>query len=517
MAERGGRKGKDWERARPAHPGTWMPHHGDAEASILGGILLSNEALAYVANLETEDFYDQRHRVVFTAIRNLEAALRPIDIVTLEAEIEKIGKLDAIGGVAFLGELTLKVPTVDNVEDYARIVHSKRVTRDVMVMISDVLAEARADGREGDQLVHDFTTALLSIRSHGDRPIQTIAELIAEEAQRVEDDLAARAEGRNVIAGIPTGITLLDEYTAGAPRAIPTLVIGRPAMGKTTVAMHLASSAVQAGYCAMIASYEDRGQSFGQRGLGQISGVATDLIRARRLTLDDMIAISASKAGITARTELFLAASGMTAEALVRRVRRENLRRRHAGQPAIAELLVDYVQKIPQPDGLKGRDEGISHISNVLSASAVNEDMALVVFAQLNREVEKRDDHRPRLADIRESGSLEQDGKLVLALYRPWVYEPNKHAETHLEILVLKNHNGAAHQKVDVHWDVKRHRFFNTPLEAGASAHKAPFDNSRAKDVKSAAVKSQRSMADYDGRFDGAPLPDYDEKDWNRS
>lgn len=491
------RRGKDWEREQPSRDirDRQLPHHPDAEASVLGGVLLSNETLALLDHLEVDDFYDHKNKVVFAAMRNLEAAGRPIDIVTLEHEVSRGGKLEALGGVAYLGELTLRVPTVDNVEEYARIVRADHITRQVMVMLSNMLDEAYHGESEGEQLVHDVTTAVMSVGTGGERAIVTMAQLISEEAERVHRDVEIKLAGGHVVSGVPTGLTQLDEIIGGHPIAIPTLYIARPAAGKTTVAMQVNEAAGRiGGVVSILASYEDRGQSFGQRALAKASGMATDLIRARKITRDDLATIAAGHVAGQGRGEMFLAASGMSAEALVRRVRRENLKRRHKGLPPVGQLLVDYVQKMPMPEHSRSRDEGISHISTTLSQAAVDENMALVMFAQLNREVEKRDDHKPRLSDIRDSGSLEQDGKLIVGLYRPWTYEPNKYPQHELHALVLKNHNGEDQLDIKLYWDVKTHAIYNSEVEWGG-----------ARNVRRVAHEQQAMVGDnFANRFDEA-------------
>lgn len=454
------RRGKDGADAKT------LPHHDEAEASVLGGIILRNDALALLDNLEVEAFYNNRHKVVFAAMRELEAKLIPIDVVTLESEIGKAGKLEAIGGIGFLGELTLRCPTVDNIEDYAKIVTQHRLTREVMLMLSSMLDEAYHGESEGEQLVHDVTTALMSIRTGGDRPIHTVAELVAVEAGRIVADIEARRDGIVTYSGIPTGISAIDDNIGGHPVGIATVYVARPGNGKTTIASHVAKGAREiAGEESLIASYEDSRESFGLRGLAQESGLSTQLLRARRIKLDDLVEVTAGWAAAASRTEMVLQAHGMSAEALVRRLRRENLKRLHQGKKKIRQLLVDYVQKMPQPDRVRSREEGITHNSGVLCAAAEEERVALVMFAQLNREVERRDDHEPRLSDIRESGSIEQDGKLIIAIYRPWNYKPKDFPEEELHLIGLKNHNGENHFDIKLHWDVKSNAVYNNPVE----------------------------------------------------
>lgn len=453
-----------------------LPHSPEAEAGVLGGVLIRNDALALIDTLEVGDFYDHKNKVVFEAIRNLEASGMPIDIVMLENEIAKTGKLEAIGGVAYLGELTLRVPTVDNVEAYAKIVRDKRITREVMLMVGDVMAEAKDGEIEGEQMVHDMTVGLLSVATGGDRPIFTMAELVAEEAVRVRADVEAKLAGHAVFVGVPTGITVLDERCGGAPRGVLTMVIARPACGKTTVAMHLARSSKIANAETLVATYEDGKESFGQRGLGQESGLATESLRARQISSAELETVDAAVLSAQARSECLLPAAGMSAEQLVRRVRRENLVRRHRGKAPFGQLIVDYLQNMPQPDHARTRDEGLSHIITILSGFAQEEKIPVVMMCQLNREIEKRDDKRPRISDIRDCGAAEQAGKLILGLYRPWLYEPTKKDATgkllytpnDLRILVLKNNQGEAMGDISLWWDLKTHSIHNTEIDAGS-------------------------------------------------
>lgn len=451
-----------------------LPHHVEAEAGVLGGIILKNEALVEVPDLETEDFYDSRHRVVFSAVRNLEAIGMPIDVVTLENEITKAGKLDAIGGVAFLGELCLRVPTIDNVEIYGKIIRTKRTTRDVMVALGQLLDEAYLGEVEGDQLVHDVTSAMMLIGSHGEDPMVMVADLIAEEAARVDADMKRRAAGELVYAGVPTGVDRIDTMVGGHPIGIPTIYAARPGTAKTTIAMMFAKSSRELTLPARrelgegdsaIFSYEDAGQTFGQRGLAQESGLATELLRARKLTPDDLVTMAAASLASQGRRELFKSAAGMRVESLVRYVRRENVRRKSRGLAPLAQILVDYIQKMPMPEHCRSRDEGIGHISQCLAAMAVQESCALVEFCQLNRDVEKRDDHEPRLEDLRESGNLEQDGKFIVGVHYPYKYDPRKFSRTELHLLILKNHNGAPGIDITMFWDVLTHAIYNTELE----------------------------------------------------
>lgn len=442
-----------------------LPHNVDVEGSILGGIIVRNEVLSLLATLEIDDFYDLKHKVVFEAIRNLEAAKTPIDVITLEAEIEKAGKLDAVGGVAFLGELALRVPTPDNVEAYAKIVTQHRISRDVIFLLGEMVERALSGEIEGESLVQEVTSRLLRVRTGDDVQVTTIGDLIRAEAKRTVADLEAKDRGEKVWTGVPTGFMAIDERVGGNPIGVSSLYIARPAQGKTTFAMAMCKAAKEiADVDSLLASYEDSGVYFGQRGLAQETGISTERIRARKITARAEASALIVAMGKRGRDELFMPCAGMPVEQLLRRVRRENLRRKHEGRKLIRQLVVDYIQKMPMPQWTRSRDEGIGYISMQLSTFAAQEDMAVVVMCQLNREIEKRDDHRPRISDIRESGALEQDGKFICGIYYPHTYDAQ--ASTSLvQLLILKNAQGEAQGDVDLFWDRPTHSLYNSPLD----------------------------------------------------
>lgn len=445
-----------------------MPHSLECEASILGGIIIRNEVLALLPTLEIDDFYHPTHRVVFEAIRNLEHAGQPIDVVTLESEIERTGKLDAVGGIAFLGELALRVPTVENVEAYAKIVTEHRVSRETIMMLGEMVDSALSGNLAGEQLVHEVGSRLMTIRTGNDVPIVSMGDLIKLESSRVMADLDAKARGERVYAGVPTGFNAIDERCGGNPIGVSTLYVARPATGKTTFAMAMCRAAKEiADMDSLLASYEDSGQSFGQRGLAQETGVPTERIRARKLMDRSEIAVIMGAAGNAPRkrSESFMDCAGMPVDQLIRRVRRENLRRKSGGKKPLRQLVVDYIQKMPLPDWARTKDEGLGYVSMMLSTFASQEQMAVVIMSQLNRESEKRDDHRPRLSDIRDSGSLEQDGKMIYGIYHPHSYEPDKYPASQVYLLVLKNAQGESHGEIELYWQRETHAIYNSALD----------------------------------------------------
>lgn len=447
-----------------------LPHSLDAEASILGGVLIRNEVLALLPDVEVDDFYDMRHKVVWQSMRNLAAKSMPIDVVTLEVEIESTGKLDAIGGVGFLGELAIRVPTVDNVVVYAEIVTDKRIRRDVMLTLNELFEEGYkdySDIQSGEDYINMVTAALMRIRTRSESPVKSIGELLHEEGQRIVKDMEKKARGERVFSGVPTGFMAVDERIGGNPIGIMVMFIARPGTGKTTFAMAMAEASKRiADMDTLIVSYEDQGESFGQRGLAQETGIGTERLRARKLdTGNDLAALTHGMSRMKHRSEQLLFAGGMEVEQLVRRIRREQLRRQMIGLKPFRQIIVDYVQKMPIPKWARNRDEGIGYISRILSTFAATDQLAVVVMSQLNRESEKRDDHRPRLSDIRDSGSLEQDGKVIYGIYYPYGYDPKNHDPGDVSLIVLKNAQGEAMGEIGLYWDRATHAIYNSRLD----------------------------------------------------
>lgn len=443
-----------------------MPHNMSCEAGVLGGIILRNDVLALLPDLEGEDFYNPRHRIVFEAIRELEATHRPIDILTLEAEIDRRGKLEAIGGVATLGELVLRVPTADNVVEYAKIIVDARVKRDVILKLAELTEEAYLD-TTGEQLVHDVTTQMMGIRVGKEVRVVTMGMLAAEEAVQVRADHARKKAGHTVYTGIPTGIVAIDERCGGHPLGVPTYYIARPSFGKTTHAMNVVKNAkVIADIDSLLVSVEDGPRGFGQRALAQESWVSTERLRARKVTDADIPAIiDGSTRALATRGEWFAHMPGAEAEQIVRLFRRENAKRVLRGKPKLRQLVVDYLQKVKWPRWAKGSDDAVGHISGVFTQLAAEDDVAVVAFCQLNRDVEKRPDHQPRISDIRDSGKVEQDGRLIIGIHWPHAYEPNKYDATLAKLLILKNTQGASHFDADVYWDLETHGIYNSAMD----------------------------------------------------
>lgn len=411
-------------RPRQDRRGRTLPHNLDAEASILGGIILRNDALSRCQSLEPDDFYDPRHHAVFAAIRELEATARPIDPVTLEDALERAGKLDAIGGVAFIGDLAAYVPTPDNVGHYAEIVTRKRAIRDAMVRMSEYL-EHGYDGSWTDEQMVEGIYELAAEQSRR-RPVvaRFVSDIVRDEIRRL-DELRAQAakDGEEVQVGIPTGLANLDAYLGGMPVGPPFAIAARPAGHKTTAGEQIAE--YQSLWCAakgrglvVYCSNEDQGRETAHRSMSRSSGVPGTAIRRVQLP-DPVWSRLVGGVGMAAKSRvLHVPIHGLTGAEVARLMRRVA-----AEHGKIAVVWIDYLQNMGRPRGTE-RDENQALTVNCQALGAMNGpqdgglDCALGVLLQLKRK--EGDDSPPSMEDLRGSGWLEQFVKVCVGWYHPW-------------------------------------------------------------------------------------------------
>jgi replicative DNA helicase len=392
-----------------------LPHHPEAEASILGGIILRNRVLDEIVELEAEAFYDNRHKVVFQAIRNLEAAARPIDVVTLENEIQRSGKLEAIGGVGFLGELTLRVPTADNVVAYAEIVSGKHQVRRLMLAASEIAERGYDDDLDTREYLTGAESAILQLSARDRRAadVPTIGQAAKARWLELDGIAAARARGETAMTGVSTGVLALDRQIGGWPRGIVSLIGGRPGMGKSAVALASVDAATAAGVGAWVFSLEDSRRAYADRVLARGSGVSAERIRQADIGAQDASLLAHAVANLLKRDNWRLDdRRGLTAREIAR-----TLRRAKATIPGFGLGVVDYLHLVGRERRLVDNEPAaLEQIMGVLSDVAGELDIALLVLAQLNRSCEDRVDKRPVLSDIRSAG--EEKAKLVVFPYR---------------------------------------------------------------------------------------------------
>lgn len=408
-----------------------LPHDTEAEASILGGVLLRNDVLALLPDLEPRDFYDPRHRAVFEAMRDLEARATPIDTTTVEFELARRDKLDACGGIGFLGELALKVPTADNVVAYAAIVTKLSQARTMMLAMGDLAEAGYTDGLEdADEYVATAERKVLEISRKGrQKAARTIGAMTRDRMKQLEEIAARRARGEQAITGVPTGIAALDELMGGYRREIITVVAGRPKAGKSSMGMAAADATTAAGLGTMVFSLEDGESPYSDSAIARRSGVPTTRLRAAELERADMGQIAAAMADYRKRDKLWRFESILLdAPAICRELRRAKAEMAREGID-LALGIIDYLQLVKRPtDRGMNANEAIAFQLACFAAIAKELNIALMILSQLNRDLEKRDDKRPTMPDLRGSGAIEEVAKAIVFVYRGSTYysEPKK-------------------------------------------------------------------------------------------
>lgn len=407
-----------------------LPHNLSAEASVLGGVLLRRAALdaPAVAALEVPDFYSPKHQAAWMAIRNLEATSQPIDAVTVEVELQRLGKLDAVGGLAFLGELMLSPPGLDHVADYAAIVGKLSTRRKVIQACADVLDRLYAADEDDEDLngsaAKTFAaSAIQRVEVRSESTARTIGAVVKARLDQLDRIYEARQRGEDALTGVPTGIAALDEKLGGYQPGIVTIVAGRPGMGKSSVFLAGADAATAAGYGVHIFAFEDSEESLADRAMAGLSGVAAEAIRSMSINRGEMRQIGDALNALKARKRWLIEdRPSPYVDDIVRAARREQA----ANGTKLA--IVDYVQLLRGPRGRKyrvaDREQELSDIGTELMLAAREDGIAYLLGSQLNRGCEQREDKRPVVIDMRGSGTLEERAKCVVMVYRGSVYGP---------------------------------------------------------------------------------------------
>jgi replicative DNA helicase len=408
--------------------GRVLPHNLDAEASVLGGVFLRNEVLSQLDTLEVEHFYSPKHQAVFMAMRNLEAKAQPIDPVTVEAELQRLGKLDSVGGLAFLGELALRVPSVDNVVHYAEIVEGKRAARRVIEAAGEVVDKGYEDDLEVGEYLDLAEGKIFEVTQRqaksGPEPLKGLIKKVFSSL----DERFASADG---ITGVPTGFADLDRqdrrpaaHGAHHPR-------GPPRHGQDLVrAVPGAERGGQRRLAGLVFSLEMSSTQLAERLLCSEARVDSSALRRGQLQRQDMTnltyaANTLSKAPILIDDTPALSLRELRSRARRFRSNKELFAGKKTG-PDRRRLLAAHARLARRPQKAS-REQEISEISRGLKSLAKELECPVLALSQLNRSLESRTDKRPQLSDLRESGAIEQDADVILFIYRDVVY--NKDAE----------------------------------------------------------------------------------------
>jgi replicative DNA helicase len=413
------------------------PQNLEAEVSVLGGVLLDNEALNRVLEIMKEgDFYRESHRKIFSAILDLYERSEPVDLITLAEALKKREALEAVGGIEYLNSLVNSVATAANISYYAKIVKEKAILRKLINRATDIVSQVYGVSGDVDDFLDQAERSIFEISEDRVRPsFFSLKDIIKSSFKTIE----RLYEKRQLITGVPTGFTKLDELTSGLQPSDLIIVAGRPSMGKTALALDIAAhAAVEGAIPSAIFSLEMAKEQLALRMLCSEAKVDAHRLRGGFLSESDWPKLTRA-AGSLSEAPIFIDDTpGLSA--LEMRAKSRRLKAEHN----LGLVVVDYLQLMRGRVDSDTREQEISDISRSLKALAKELHVPVIALSQLNRRVEERGDKRPQLSDLRESGAIEQDADVIIFLYRDEVYNksednPNKGKA---EIIIGKQRNG---------------------------------------------------------------------------
>ena len=418
------------------------PHSIDAEQSVLGGLLIDNGAFDKIGDVVTEgDFYRDDHRRIFRHISRLIEKSKPADMITVDEAIRTSEDKDKTGGITYLAALAGNTPSAHNVRRYAEIVRECAILRK-LIEVSTEIADGALNrmGREVGQLLDEAESKIFQIAEAGARTRQGFMEiqpLLTQVMERI--DLLYHKDNPSDITGVPTGYRDLDRETSGLQPGDLIIIAGRPSMGKTALALNMAEHvAVENKLPVAVFSMEMSGAQLAMRMLGSIGRLDQHKLRTGRLSDDDWNRLT-NAVGKLHDAPILVDESGAL-NALELRARARRLHRQYG---ALGLIVVDYLQFMQATSEGENRATEISEISRSLKALAKELKVPVVALSQLSRAVEQRTGpKRPIMSDLRESGAIEQDADLILAIYREEVYTPDTPEKGVAEIIILKQRNG---------------------------------------------------------------------------
>ena len=419
------------------------PQSIEAEQSVLGGLMLENQRWDDVAEIVSEqDFSSRPHRSIFSAMRSLVANQFPIDLITLAEHIENEGegKLDSLGGFAYLAELSKNTPSAANIIAYAQIVRERAVIRE-MIKVANEITEAgyNPEGRTSDELLDLAESRIFQIaeqRGNKSGGPENISSILDRTVTKIEALFQRPHDG---VTGVDTGYVDVNKKTAGLQPSDVIIIAARPSMGKTTFAMNICENvSLTNDKPVMIFSLEMPTEQLMMRSLASLSRVNQTSIRTGQLDDEDWARLSGTMGLLLEKKNIYIDdSSGLTPMDVRSRARR--LSREHGG---LSLIIIDYLQLMRVPSLSDNRTLEIAEISRSLKALAKELNVPVIALSQLNRSLEQRADKRPVNSDLRESGSIEQDADLIMFIYRDEVYHENSDMKGIAEIIIGKQRNG---------------------------------------------------------------------------
>lgn len=413
------------------------PQDIDAEQAILGSMLTDQDAVAdAIEVLKPEDFYREDNKYIFEAMTNLYNRGEPIDIITVKAELTSMQKFEAVGGIEYLAVLPDKVPLVANADKYIKIVEEKSILRNLIKTANEIETLGYAQNEEIDNVMDQAEKKIFNImqgkNQKGYTPIKDVLIETFAELEKLYNQ-------KEPITGVPTGFSDLDYKTAGLHDSDLILVAARPAMGKSAFALNIATyAAVNAKKPVAIFNLEMSKSQLVNRMLCSEAMVDSNKVRTGKIDEEDWIKLATALGPLSEAPIYIDDTPGISIAEIRAKCRKLKLEKN------IGLIVIDYLQLI-QGSGKKNasREQEISEISRSLKVLAKELDVPIIALSQLSRAAEARQDHRPMLSDLRESGAIEQDADIVMFLYRDDYYNPDSEKKNIAEVILAKHRAGS--------------------------------------------------------------------------
>ena len=411
------------------------PQNLEAEQSVLGAILIENQAIHQVMEILTaDDFYREAHQKIYNSLLDLSGRDEPADLITLTNELRKQGLLEAVGGASYVTFLIDSIPTAANIVYYARIIKEKAILRKLIETSTEIITQSYEDREDVEELLDEAERSIFQIADNRVRPSFFPIREIVKTSFKTLEKLYERKE---TVTGIPSGFKELDRLTAGFQPSDLVIVAGRPAMGKTAICLNIAQyAAIQRQIPVAIFSLEMSKEQLVLRLLCSEAEVEGTRLRTGFLSESDWPKLTMA-AGNLSEAPIFIddtpALTILELRAKARRLK---------GEHGLQLMLVDYLQLMKGRAMVENRQQEISEISRSLKALAKELDLPVIAVSQLSRRSEGREDKRPQMSDLRESGAIEQDADLILFIYRDELYNRTEENRGKAEVIIGKQRNG---------------------------------------------------------------------------
>ncbi|MCR5481355.1 MAG: replicative DNA helicase [Clostridia bacterium] len=434
------------------------PHSEDAEKSVLGAAMLSKDALFDVMEVVTaKDFYSDAHREIFEAITELYRKSLPVDMLTVCEELRKRKSLEMVGGRAYIAALSGSVPATSNAKEYAKIISEKAAMRALITAADEIMEQGFRDKADPADVLDFAEKSIFEIAQKNQRKdFAPLKEILLENLKSIDE--AAQNQGN--ITGVPSGFAAIDKITAGFQKSDLIIIAARPSMGKTAFALNVAQkAAMKADASVMIFSLEMSKEQLSQRLLSMESRIDTQKIRTGNLSRKDWDDLQ-NALDTLSKAKIFIDDTPG-----IRIMEIKNKCRRLKAEKGLDLVLIDYLQLMSMSGKTESRQQEISALSRNLKQLARELECPVIVLSQLSRAPELRSDHHPQLADLRESGSIEQDADIVIMLYRDEYYNKEESEKPGICEVSIEKHRAGELGKVELAWIGKNTRFVDVSNE----------------------------------------------------